>query len=103
MVKAGSRARPSRPASSPLKSGVTVAKGVGRSVPFGRMMRMFPVFFSLKNMRPSGANLRETGKLRPVRTDVTGEEAWTRENRNGRRRTMIRGMVLRANFPFRAR
>jgi len=37
-------------------------------------MRMLPVFFSLKKILPSGANFSETGKLRPVRMVVTGEE-----------------------------
>jgi len=32
------------------------------------------VFFSLKKIRPSGANSREIGKLRPVRMAVTGAE-----------------------------
>ena len=34
---------------------------------------MLPVFFSVKKMRPSGANLSETGNLRPVRRAFTGE------------------------------
>jgi hypothetical protein len=43
-------------------------------------MRMFPVSFSLKKIRPSGANVSETGKLRLVRTGVTNEAAWTEGN-----------------------
>ena len=34
----------------------------------------------MKKMRPSGENLSETGKLRPVRTGVTGERVWTDGN-----------------------
>ena len=79
-AKLGSRAIPRSPASPPLKIEETVAKGVGRRVPFCRIMRTFPVFFSLKRMRPSGENLSETGKLRPVRTGVTGERVWTNGN-----------------------
>ena len=42
------------------------------------MTRTLPVSFSLKKMRPSGANFRESGKLRPVRIVATGEavEDW---------------------------
>ena len=61
---------PSRPASPPLNSGDTVANGVGCRFPFGSMIRMLPVFFSLKKMRPSAVTLREVGKLRPVRIGV---------------------------------
>src|SRR3989442_13904284 len=34
---------------------------------------MFPVFFSVKKIRPSGVNFSETGKLRLVRIGVTGD------------------------------
>ena len=52
---------------------------------------MLPVFFSLKNMRPSGASLSEVGKLRPVRTGV-GEldEAFDSENNEDASTIMIR-------------
>ena len=52
---------------------------------------MLPVFFSLKNMRPSGACLSEAGKLRPLRTGV-GEldEAFDSENNEDASTIMIR-------------
>jgi len=59
-----------------------------------------PVFFSLKKMRPSGANLSETGKLRPVRMVVTGEEGddWARENIQGPIESMIKMTIFINNF-----
>jgi len=76
--KDGSKARPNSPDSPSVNIGEMVAKGVGKSVPFCSMTRMLPVFFSLKKMRPSGADFRESGKLRPVRIVVIGEavEDW---------------------------
>ena len=63
-------------------------------------MRILPVFFSLKKMRPSGANLSETGKLRPVRMVVTGEEGddWARENIQGPIESMIKMTIFINNF-----
>jgi len=64
------------------------------------MIRILPVFFSLKKMRPSGANLSETGKLRPVRMVVTGEEGddWARENIQGPIESMIKMTIFINNF-----
>ncbi len=63
-------------------------------------MRILPVFFSLKKMRPSGANLSETGKLRPVRMVVTGEEGddWARENIQGPIESTIKMTIFINNF-----
>jgi len=51
-------------------------------------------------MRPSGANLSETGKLRPVRMVVTGEEGddWARENIQGPIESMIKMTIFINNF-----
>jgi len=87
---------PRSPASSALKIGLTVAKGVGTSVPFCWIIRMFPVFFSVKKMRPSGANLSETGKLRPVRIALTGETAWAGGNMAGLRNKRVRRVVFQS-------
>ena len=56
--------------------------------------------FSLKKMRPSGANLNETGKLRPVRMVVTGEEGddWALENIQGPIESTIKMTIIMVNF-----
>jgi hypothetical protein len=61
---------------------------------------MLPVSFSLKKMRPSGANFRESGKLRPVRIVVTGEgvDNWACENIQEPFERMIKMTILAVNF-----
>jgi hypothetical protein len=61
---------------------------------------MLPVSFSLKKMRPSGANFRESGKLRPVRIVVTGEgvDNWACENIQEPFKRMIKMTILAVNF-----
>lgn len=82
--KDGSKAMPRRPASPSAKMGEMVANEAARRVPFARMIRMLPLSFSVKKIRPSGANLRDTGKLRPVRTGVTGDVvAWACDKKCG--------------------
>jgi hypothetical protein len=64
---------------------------------------MLPVSFSLKKMRPSGANFRESGKLRPVRIVVTGEgdDDWACENIQEPFESMIKMTIFTVNFRYR--
>ena len=64
------------------------------------MTRMLPVSFSLKKIRPSGANFRESGKLRPVRIVVIGEavEDWACENIQEPVESMIKVTIFAVNF-----
>jgi len=61
---------------------------------------MLPVSFSLKKIRPSGANFRESGKLRPVRIVVIGEavEDWACENIQEPVESMIKVTTFAVNF-----
>jgi len=88
---------PRSPASSTWKSFGTVAKGVASRVLLDWIMRILPVSFSVKKIRPSGAKESETGKLTPDRKVLTGDDAWAWRNIQGPRERVMMQTVFTYN------